>query len=159
MYRFLSKVLANGPRAIFVILLAPSCFAEGVNISQPRDGQSRTGLTCFDPTFSAIHDQLLVTSTCTLSECHGSDPRGGLDFRLGKDAVLAALMEPTLEENGAVEWPWRIVPLKPDESFFFAKLVQDRPPGALGRMPPGLNLLSCQIEAVRTWIENGANDE
>jgi mono/diheme cytochrome c family protein len=111
------------------------------------------GEECLAPTFSAIHEQVLLSGRCVA--CHGS--AGGLDFSAGKGSAYEALVG-AASANPAATSPTRVVAGDPAASWFYAKVAEANPPD--GRMPlAGSPLTACELEAIRAWIEAGAAND
>lgn len=83
--------------------------------------------------------------------CHGAGGNGGLDLRAGQSRVnLVGVTSPTY---GAA----RVVAGDPDASVLYDKLTGG---GTYGQpMPPsGTSLSPVALEAIRSWIADGAPD-
>jgi hypothetical protein len=120
-----------------------------------------------DPTFSAIHNQILER-TCALGSCHGgAAPAAKLDFHLvsADDTIKIcyALRRPSCLFPGS---KLLVVPGKPELSFLLDKLhgtgLDGTPdPGCANtnqRMPFGLPPLSAnQLHQIEDWIAMGAD--
>lgn len=111
-----------------------------------------------EPTFSSISQKIFATS-CATSSCHGVlGQRGGLVLE-GENAY-SNLVNATPTTLAAVEKGMKlVVPGKPDSSFLLRKLTG--PDAIEGERMPSSNeaLSSQQIEAIRTWIANGAKHD
>lgn len=129
--------------------------------AQPSDGAD-VGTACqVTGTFSSLHDGLFGTPTCVLSGCHDRPTQAGLlDMSQGPRGVFEELL---LEGTGAPEVraqiPNRVTPNNPSQSFLWRKITEADPPGFGSRMPLGGILSPCEIDAVRSWIENGATND
>lgn len=117
--------------------------------------QSTNPGTDVEPTFSSISQKIFATS-CATSSCHGVlGQRGGLILE-GEDAY-DNLVNATPTTLAAIEKGMKlVVPGKPDSSFLLTKLIA--PEAVEGERMPSSNesLSSQQIQAIRTWIANGA---
>jgi hypothetical protein len=113
-----------------------------------------------DPTFTSIKANIF-TKNCTTSSCHGTlGQRAGLVLEGTDDVVYASLVNaaaanPVAETKGLV----RVLPGKPDSSFLMIKLTGPGE-GEGERMPyQNSSLNQGAIDAVRTWIANGAKKD
>ena len=102
-----------------------------------------------EPTFPSIQENVFNIS-CASSGCHGEAQEGALDLREGaayEDLVnVPAELAPEMQ---------RVQPGDAEASFLYVKL---RTPGeGQGvRMPVGSKLPEDRIDAIREWIEGGA---
>ena len=111
----------------------------------------------YDPTFSAIYDELFCSRGCASNGCHG-DGDGELLFRSKQEAYCAIVDAPTsaLCENDFIAI---VVPGDPEGSLLVPKLGFD--PSCGTPMPIG-NRESTDVvtdahrEQVVSWIEAGA---
>lgn len=105
------------------------------------------------PTLTSIQNAIFTT-TCAVSGCHlGANAPRGLDLSAGEswgNLVNVA--------SGGVPGIDRVEPGDPDNSYLVMKL--EGASGIVGqRMPQGRDPLSSdQIQAIRDWIEAGAED-
>ena len=119
-------------------------------------GSDTTGpTTTVEPTFSSIQQNVFAKS-CATSSCHGAEgQRGGL-ILADDDAYANLVGAIPSNEAAAAKGLRRVVAGKPDSSFLIVKLTGPRE-GEGDRMPQGNDALGSQaIEAIRTWIANGA---
>ncbi len=145
-YRFLPPSLV-GAFALLALIIAPGCGDESTG---PADEVA--------PTFASITTNIFEKN-CTTSSCHGElGQRGGLILE-GPD-VYNNLVWITPSNLAASSKGLKLVmPGNPDSSFLLIKLTG---PGIDegDRMPQGNSQISAQaIEAIRTWISNGARRE
>ncbi len=131
------------------------------------DGNADTGVNdsgtndpCLEANFTSIYtDRLHTTKYCAAAGCH--DPQtagGGQNYALTKAAVHDTLLSDTVNSIGAPDYPKRVTPGDPDMSFLWIKLTRDDAP--LGRMPLAKTpLQQCDLDAINTWITNGAMDD
>lgn len=108
-----------------------------------------------EPTFSSISQKIFPTN-CATSSCHGMlGQRGGLI--LEGEGVYERLVNATPTTLAAINKGMKlVVPGKPDSSFLLTKLIAPEPIEG-ERMPSSNEALSSQqINAIRTWIANGA---
>jgi hypothetical protein len=118
-------------------------------------GNSTEPTVTVEPTFTSIQQNVFAKS-CATSSCHGAfGQRGGLILE-GDDAYANLVgVLPSNEVALARKLP-RVAAGKPDSSFLIVKLTGPGE-GEGDRMPQGNNPLNAQaIEAIRTWIANGA---
>jgi len=101
-----------------------------------------------EPTFDAISAEVFVPS-CSFGVCHGPDaPQNDLNLSSAEDAWA------TLSEAPVDSPMERLVPGDPDSSLLYTTLLADV--DDVERMPKGGMLEDYQIEAIRQWIEDGA---
>lgn len=105
------------------------------------------------PTLSSIQTNVFDTN-CALSGCHrGSRAPLGLDLSAGN--ARANLVNVESQERSNL---FRVEPGDPDDSYLVRK-IEGGPDIVGDRMPRGRPPLSNEaIDAIRTWIENGAPD-
>jgi len=110
---------------------------------------------CPNPTFSCLHAQVFRDPN-RCSVCHDPSVRLG-DFSISADKN-AAFTAVTGNSNaiGAPK-PKRVVATMPTESWLYIKLLPNPPVGT--QMPQTGPLRQCEIDAVRTWITNGAMND
>jgi hypothetical protein len=142
------KILARAFAVSFlfssIALLTPGC-------SSPTTPEE----VHVDPTFTSIKTNVFAKN-CTTSSCHGElGQRGGLLLEGGAvyDNLVGVMAEnDTAHARGLV----RVNPGKPDSSFLIIKLTGPAA-GEGERMPYENAALNAQaIDAIRTWIANGA---
>lgn len=127
-------------------------------VSMPGSGcsdQATDPPVSVQPTFSSIRVNIFAKN-CATSSCHSTLwQRGGLD--LEGDAAYNHLVGVPPTTLAALDKGMLLVsPGKPDSSFLLVKLT-DPAPEEGERMPSSNERLSDQeIEAIRTWIANGA---
>jgi len=94
--------------------------------------------------------QPIFTQNCATSGCHASpEPIAGLDLSEG-----VAYGNIVGVASGGSPAFLRVSPADPDSSLLYLKLTAQ----GTSLMPPGGALPADGIEAVRTWIEEGAAD-
>jgi hypothetical protein len=105
-----------------------------------------------EPTLTSIHDKIIQRS-CNSEACHGgSTPEGDLDLSTVESAY-AALVGVTSDGEPTFT---RVVQGRPDDSLLYLVLLGTV--GSLDQMPPGFELAADEVEAVRQWIEDGAEN-
>lgn len=117
------------------------------------------------PTFTTIYGSIIVGSGCIAGPtCHASDAGGKLTMLeqgkayAGLVGVVAMGMNMTAgATNCADTGLLRVKPGDPDNSLLVKKLEGNPPCGM--PMPVGGMLKPDQIMQIRTWIQNGANDD
>ncbi|HEX4351431.1 MAG TPA: PQQ-binding-like beta-propeller repeat protein [Polyangiales bacterium] len=132
----------------------------------PDGATADGGGTSGQPTFSGVYSDVIQAGGCAGSSlCHGgdggghlnmSDKQGAYDALVNVNAMgmnLLADSGPNCSASGLV----RVKPSDPDDSLLVKKLENTQPCGT--SMPPGGMLSSDQIQQVRTWIQNGANND
>jgi hypothetical protein len=112
-----------------------------------------TGADGVQPTLNSIQENIFSTS-CALSGCHaGPNPRQGMNLSAGQahDNLV------NVRSNERPEL-FRVDPGAPDRSYLVHK-IEGRSSIVEERMPLGGEPLSQnEIDAIRTWIENGASE-
>lgn len=106
-----------------------------------------------EPTLSSIQENIFDTN-CALSGCHaGANPQQGMNLSAG-ESFGSMVGVPSQERPSLL----RVNPGNPDDSYLVHK-IEGRS-GIVGeRMPLGRSPLSNdQINLIRTWIVNGAQD-
>ena len=104
------------------------------------------------PVFSDIQAQIF-TPTCASSSCHGGGaPAGGLNLSAGSSYAELVGIASTEDAN-----IMRVVPFDPANSYLMQVLDGTAASGTV--MPPSGMLPQTSIDAVRTWIANGALDD
>jgi hypothetical protein len=105
-----------------------------------------------EPTMASIHDKIMQRS-CNSEACHGgSVPEGDLDLSTAESSYAALVGHPSDVEPSFT----RVVAGDPDNSLLYMVLLG--PVGSLDQMPPGFELAADEVEAVRQWIEDGAEN-
>jgi hypothetical protein len=109
-----------------------------------------------DPTYSSIRDKIFVGGGCATSSCHSNlSTRGGmvLEGDAAYDNLVGVVPDNLTAKNAGL---LRVNPGKPDSSFLLIKLTGPRE-GEGERMPEDNDPLPEEaINAIRTWIANGA---
>jgi hypothetical protein len=114
----------------------------------------------FDSTFALIQKAVFENRGCTNDLCHGSAATGGLDLRA--DVAYENLID---VEAQTVPGQIRVRPGRRDESLLFlnlaAKTLPSQYTAPIRAMPldPVPALTSDELEAVRKWIEAGAQKD
>jgi hypothetical protein len=104
------------------------------------------------PVFSDIQAQIF-TPDCATSGCHsGGAPAGGLNLAAGNS--YAALVGIASSEDPNI---MRVVPFDAANSYLMQTLDGSAASGTV--MPPSGMLPQASLDAVRTWINNGAEDD
>jgi hypothetical protein len=119
-----------------------------------------------DPTFAAIHNQILERS-CALSSCHGGGaPAAKLDFHLVSADDVIKICYAVRKQSCLFPDKALVVPGKPELSFLLDKLhgsaLTGTPDAACAntnmRMPFGLPALTPnQLHQIEDWIAMGAD--
>ncbi len=134
-------------QALALLLLAGLCLGSDCN-----------GSVQLEPTLSAIQEDVFFPSCGSFESCHGgSNPQSGLDLQ-SAEASFAGLVGVEAEDvDGTL-----VVAGDPDSSILVQSL--EGPLGTCGteacvrQMPVGYALEDYQLEAIRQWILDGAED-
>jgi hypothetical protein len=156
------RIIACASASLLALLLA--CGNDNGDDFAPDGGggMDRTEGCSVQPTFTSLHDGLFSSNRCAIPGCHGDNQaQGDLDFKAGSAAVYDALLNGgTFNAMANGQFPDRVVTGSSATSYLYVKVSQPDPPGGgSGRMPPGLPLEDCEIEAIRTWIDDGAAND
>ena len=112
--------------------------------------------------FPSIH-AVFSSPQCANSSCHQGEAAGSagrLDLSGTPAEVHANLVgAPTANIAGAIQFPLRVESGMSATSYLLHMLVEAQPVGsAIGRMPVQGSLPDCEIDAITTWIDEGANE-
>ena len=133
----------------------------GGNPDGGMGGDMGGGGCSVEATFDSLHDDLFANEagTCTNLACHNDNTEmdnGGLNFSQGADAVFTELtMEGTGSAVASSMFPNRVAAGDSSASYLFHKVSEAMPVDG-SRMPVGPALQQCEIDAIMTWINNGA---
>ncbi|HZR79513.1 MAG TPA: PQQ-binding-like beta-propeller repeat protein [Candidatus Binatia bacterium] len=111
----------------------------------------------FDPTLSAIYDEIIVAKGCTTTSCHGSN-QGNLSMRTKDEAYGNLVGVPAAGPSCASSGLVRVVAGDPAASLLLDK-VSHATPVCGGPMPPTGPLSQQEIDQIRQWIERGAPND
>ncbi|RMF17171.1 MAG: hypothetical protein D6761_04780 [Candidatus Dadabacteria bacterium] len=109
--------------------------------------------TAPEPTLSAIQAQIF-DKRCAFSGCHGNgSAKGGLSLEAGD--AYQGLVGASSQRSGLP----RVAPGDPDGSFLVVKLTSAAG-GSEGALMPigGQVLCQAEVDAIRSWIADGAPD-
>ena len=113
-------------------------------------------------TFTEVYDAFFPVETLSqCNKCHSNPPNdisnGNLSMGADQATAYAALIDRTSTSSNCGGERF-VVAGDPDASLFYVKTQGT--PACGGRMPLGGNALSDeQRQMIRTWIENGAQDD
>jgi hypothetical protein len=129
------------------VIRRATLLAAALSLSLGGCGEGAENVT--PPRISVLEADVFATH-CTFSSCHGAiAPRMGLSLVAPIHAAVVGVRSTEMPERQ------RVVPGDPTASYLFEKISSDHP--AVGvRMPPGQPLPADIIQAVRRWIEDGA---
>ena len=135
---------------IFLLLsiCAPSC---------KKDDSVVTPEPPVEPKLSSIQAQIFDVNGCSTTTCHGASGSAGMQLTAGNS--YAQLVNVFSQNDGDHSPPFvRVKPGVPDSSFLMIKLTQPSP--RQGSLMPrvGSKLSDNKINAIRTWILNGAQN-
>lgn len=111
----------------------------------------------YDPTFTAIYEELIAGAGCNSTYCHGSISAGALALDGKADAYTNLVGAPVAGASCVDAGGVRVVPGDPDASLLLDKLGAT--PSCGDPMPPGAMVSAERIEQVRAWIAAGAKDD
>jgi len=114
------------------------------------DGGGGTAPPIEDVSF-ADDIQPIFNSSCTSSQCHGADESAGLDLTQGSSYGELWNVTSTSEPPKL-----RVAPGNAAGSYIVIKLEGTQTVGE--KMPRGGSLSSAQITSIRTWIDEGAEN-
>jgi hypothetical protein len=132
-----------------------AAIASGCTASEPD--------TAGPPTFTSIYTELFPRATRYQCEfCHGlpanEKSNGKLAMGMDQATSYAALVGKPATGDTCQQGMQLVAPGDPDHSLFFLKFGDSPPCG--DRMPlAGAALSNAQLEQVRTWILDGAQDD
>jgi hypothetical protein len=116
------------------------------------DGGGGSGV---QPTYTDISQKIFLKS-CALSGCHSSqNPQEGLDLTPA-NAYALLVNQPTQYPSWPAQYAKRVVPGDTAHSALSACVEQPAGLNSLLYMPLGSKLPQNQIDAIDTWIKNGA---
>ena len=128
------------------ILFGLGCAGDGSTFMEPAD----TSMAFADDV------QPIFTANCAFSGCHaGSNPAQGMNLSDGQ--AYANIVNVQSNESGLL----RVDPGNPDQSYLVHKIqgTQGTVGGSGGQMPlGGTPLTQAQINLIREWITNGAQE-
>jgi mono/diheme cytochrome c family protein len=108
------------------------------------------------PTLTSIQEQIFNVS-CASPSCHGSGA-GGLELTTGNS--FNQLVNVRSQNDGAHNPKfYRVQPNSPDSSFLYIKITNPNTSNQGTLMPRiGGKLSQDKLDAIRTWIANGAQN-
>ncbi|HAV22493.1 MAG: hypothetical protein A2X67_02790 [Ignavibacteria bacterium GWA2_55_11] len=109
-----------------------------------------------EPSFASIQ-RVVFNASCSATSCHGSTAKAGLTLTPGSS--YANLVNVTSQNDNAHSPQFkRVLPGSPDSSFLWIKLTNPGPQQG-DRMPQvGNSLPDEYLQAIRTWIVQGAQN-
>lgn len=105
-----------------------------------------------------IHKNILKTR-CAVPGCH--DGNFEPDFRTPQSSFATLVFQPIVKNNETNGFVYRVVPYKPTESVLYERITNCCFINEDDRMPQdniGVPLEENDVNAIKTWIENGAKD-
>ena len=123
-------------------------------------GNSTSTQPVLSSKFSDIQKQTF-SGSCAIGGCHDAASQKSL-LCLTKDSCYSQLMDHTIQAlQGTRKFTKLVYPGKPDSSFLVYKLTISQTTTEYGSpMPQGFKPLpQNQIDAIRTWIANGAQND
>ncbi len=135
---------------MFLMLFVAACDSTDPDADQDNEPPAPVVV---DPTLSSIQANIF-TPTCATSGCHsGANPARNLDLSTGQ--AFDELVDVTSGDNPDL---FLVAPGKPDSSYLVWK-IEGNANIEGQRMPRGGDALSTtNIDAIRTWISDGALD-
>lgn len=134
-----------------LLALLVGCAGDGSGIPDPVS----PGCNGLEPRLECIQE-MIFTPTCAVGGCHdaGTNSAG---LTLEEGLAFGNLVG---VDSSEVPSLMRVEPSNPDDSFLVIKLEGTDPRFVGQRMPASGNFLSsAEIQAIRDWIANGANDD
>ena len=126
---------------LFALSSLAMVFSVGCEVGEP-----------LEPTMTSIHDKIIQRS-CSSESCHGgTSPEASLDLSTAQSSYDGLVGHPSEVEPSYI----RVVEGDPDNSLLYLVLIGTV--GSLDQMPTGYELDAEEIEAVRQWIEDGAEN-
>lgn len=119
-------------------------------VACPPAGSPDAGLSV-EPKLSAIVEDIFQPR-CGANACHGGNGPGG-NLNLEQD-VHANLVGVDADTDPSVK---RVVAGDPEASLLYRVLLG--PSNGVAQMPVGAELEAYELDAIRTWIEDGAADD
>lgn len=132
------------------MLLGLGCAGDGSTFMEPDENGNGNG-----PEFAA-EVQPIFTANCAFSNCHAG-PNLAEGMNLSDGQAYANIVNVQSNESSLL----RVKPGEPDESYLVHKIqgTQGSVGGSGGQMPlGGTPLTQTQINLIREWITNGAQD-
>lgn len=126
-------------------------------VTNPYDdvdyGGGGSGVPVDSTTFLGVH-QYIFSTTCAVPACH--DGSFEPDFRTVQSAYNTLVYAPTVSNNQAGDFTYRVVPGDTGMSWMHERITTDDP--ILGRMPLYDELTPHEIWSIEQWILDGAKD-
>lgn len=135
------------------LLLLTGCGSSSTTTSSSSTDDTSSGL---EATLSSIQENIF-TPTCAVSGCHSS-ASASEQLSLADGEAFDNLVNVDAAQVSSLK---RVDPSDPDNSYVIHKLegTHTSAGGSGAQMPKDANALSDeQINAIREWIENGADD-
>jgi hypothetical protein len=105
-----------------------------------------------EPKLSAIRKEIFEPR-CSSTSCHGAGASPAADLNL-LEAKVEDLVDADSTEDPLFK---RVVAGDPDNSLLYLVLLG--PQSGVRQMPVGAELDDVDLEAIKTWIEDGAKDD
>ena len=102
------------------------------------------------PKLSTIHEEVFMPR-CSANACHGG-PGPSAQLDLEREPYASLVDAPSDADESVI----RVVPGDPDASLLYLVLVGDS--HGVRQMPVGGALEDFEVEGIKTWIEDGAED-
>ena len=121
------------------------------NLVQVNDTVESTSLV-------GLHRDIFIPS-CAISGCH--DGHFEPDFRSVQSTYSTLVWQPIIKNNAQDEFQYRVLPFEPEKSVLYERVNNCCFVNKDDRMPQdqiGKALPSNEIEAIYTWIRQGAKD-
>ena len=136
-----------------LLLLVSVCFISACGATtEDSDGGSASEEDLIQPNLTSLQEKLF-SPRCSNASCHGgNNPVRGLDLTEGKTRDSVFGVDSTISG-----WKY-VVPNDVDSSLLYQAVIRAMGDEDLRQMPPGLSIDQEAQEALRQWIEDGAQN-
>jgi hypothetical protein len=128
------------------VILTYNCKSSGGG----GNGGGNNGGPVDNPSFSQ-HIQTIFTNSCATSGCHNATASAGMNLTQGQAYGNIVNVPSTSEPNFM-----RVLPSDADNSYIIIKLEGRQNVGS--KMPLAGSITSSQLQTIKNWINNGAQN-